>query len=286
MRELKLTQSETQRLLSKHRFTQHGMVIDDPIGFIVGECEVIIFKPFSNGLYPIFTANDFAVYDKPCGLGVHPHSTQSPYTLNDEIKYLFGSDANAAHRIDQETSGLVLVSRNKRSEPVIKQMFAKHTITKRYLAMVRGEVQSPLDIRAPLLRTDDPDLSVSLAVRVHPDGKEAHTLIRPLQYFPQLDTTLIEASPLTGRSHQIRVHLFHVKHPIVGDPLYGQSENDIAKYINKELSREERWASSGASRLLLHAHSLEFEYKSNNYYIVSKEDFLKQCFTAMKFSPV
>jgi len=255
--------------------------MDDQFGFIEGDCEFICFEPLSRGFKPMFVANDFAVYDKPSGLSVHPHSRLSPYTLNDEIKHQFGDDANATHRIDQETSGLVLVSCNKKSETVLKKLFSERLISKRYLAMVRGEVKEQIDIQEPLFRKDHPNLLISMVVKVDPKGKPAHTIIKPLRYFPEHNMTLVEASPLTGRTHQIRVHLFHVKHPIIGDPVYGPKEEDVNRFIKKELSPEDRMRIGGSTRLLLHAHSLEFEYENEVYKIESEKDFIKECFEAM-----
>lgn len=285
MKELGLSRSEGQRLIARGRLTQNGTVMCDQFGYIEGECEFICFEPSTQGFKPMFVANDFAVYDKPSGLSVHPHSRTSPYSLNDEIKHLFGNDANATHRIDQETSGLVLVSRNKKSEAVLKRLFSDRAITKRYLALVKGHVEHPLDIQEPLFRNDHPNLLISMVVKVDPKGKRAHTLIKPLQYFPEHDMTLVEASPLTGRTHQIRVHLFHVKHPIVGDPVYGPDEEEVVRFIKKELTPEERLRTGGSTRLLLHAHSLEFEYENEQYRIVSEKDFIKECFEAMGITP-
>jgi 23S rRNA pseudouridine1911/1915/1917 synthase len=251
-------------------------------GFIEGDFDFVCFEPLSMGLNPTFVAEEFAVYDKPSGLLVHPQNRHTPYSLNDEIKHRFGHDANIAHRIDQETSGLVLAARNKTSERVLKMMFEDREITKRYLAMVKGHLKEPLDIQEPLLRREDESSIVRMIVRVHPEGKPSRTFITPLRYFPETDTTLVEASPYTGRQHQIRVHLFHVKHPIVGDPIYNQDENDAVRFLDREMSLEERFRNTGASRLLLHAYSLEFVYGENPYCIVSREDFITQCFDAMK----
>ncbi|MDO9055481.1 MAG: RNA pseudouridine synthase [Sulfuricurvum sp.] len=281
MDELGITRSEGQRLIARGRLTQNGIVMDDQFGFVEGSCEFICFEPVTRGFKPMFVANDFAVYDKPSGLSVHPHSRQSPYTLNDEIKHQFGEDANATHRIDQETSGLVLISRHKNSESVLKRLFSERAITKKYLAMVRGEVKGQIDIQEPLYRKDHPNLLISMVVKVDPKGKPAHTIIKPLRYFPQYDMTLVEASPLTGRTHQIRVHLFHVKHPIVGDPVYGPDEEEVTRFIKKELSSEERLRIGGSTRLLLHAHSLEFTYENEHFSIVSEKDFMQECFEAM-----
>ncbi|MGD9970055.1 MAG: RluA family pseudouridine synthase [Sulfuricurvum sp.] len=279
--ELGYNRSEAQRLIHRGRLTQNDIVIDNPFSLLEGEVGLLCFEALSQGLDPVYETQHFAVYDKPSGLRVHPYSRRSPYTLNDEIKSRYGNDANAAHRIDQETSGLVLVTLNKNSEAVIKCLFSERYIVKKYLAMVRGEIKTTLNIDAPLLHHDHPNMAISMVVKVDPKGKHAQTVITPIRYFPELDATLIEASPLTGRTHQIRVHLFHVKHPIIGDPIYGQSENTIERYRNLEISREERLMLCGAKRLLLHAHSLEFDYDAQRYRIESNENFIETCFRAM-----
>ncbi|MFA5216720.1 RluA family pseudouridine synthase [Sulfuricurvum sp.] len=282
MQELGIPQSEAQRLIAKGRLSQGGEVMSNNAGFIEGSFDFICFEPVTLGLLPTFVEEEFAVYDKPSGLLVHPQNRHTPYSLNDEIKHRFGHDANITHRIDQETSGLVLAARNKVSERTLKMMFEEREITKRYIAMVKGHLKEPIDIQEPLLRREDSSSIVRMIVRVHPEGKTSRTFIKPLKYFPDTDTTLVEASPYTGRQHQIRVHLFHVKHSIVGDPIYGQDENNAVRFLDREMSIEERFANTGASRLLLHAHSLEFTYKDISYHVVSKEDFITQCFDAMK----
>ncbi|MDD2839316.1 MAG: RluA family pseudouridine synthase [Sulfuricurvum sp.] len=282
MQELGITQSEAQRLIAKGRLSQNGIVMSNNAGFIEGECDFVLFEPLSLGLEPTFVASEFAIYDKPSGLLVHPQNRHTPYSLNDEIKHRFGHEANITHRIDQETSGLVLAARNKESERALKMMFEERQITKKYLAMVKGHLSQPLDIQEPLLRREDSSSIIRMIVRVHPEGKPSRTFITPLHYFPETDTTLVEASPYTGRQHQIRVHLFHVKHPIIGDPIYNQDETDAVRFLDREMSEAERFTNTGASRLLLHAYSLDFTYNSNPYHIVSREDFITQCFEAMK----
>ena len=282
MKELGYTQREAQRLIAKGRVFVNGNVMDNQAGFIEGDFEFVCFEPLSLGLAPTFTANDFAIYDKPSGVIVHPQNRHTPYSLNDEIKHRFGHEANITHRIDQETSGLVLAARNKTSERVLKMMFEEREVTKRYLALVRGHLQDSLDINEPLLRREDDSSIIRMIVRVHPEGKSSRTFITPLRYFPEINATLVEASPLTGRQHQIRVHLFHVKHPIIGDPIYGMEETDAVRFLDKEMDKEERFEKSGAERLLLHAFSLEFEYGANRYHVVSQVDFIDACFKAMK----
>ncbi len=282
MKELGIPQNEAQRLIAKGRLSQNGVVMANNAGYIEeGDFDFICFEPITLGLEPAFIEEEFAVYDKPSGLLVHPQNRHTPYSLNDEIKHRFGHEANITHRIDQETSGLVLAARNKESERALKMMFEERQITKRYLAMVKGHLRESLDIQEPLLQREDINAAVRMMVKVHPEGKPSRTFITPLEYFPDTDTTLVEASPLTGRQHQIRVHLFHVKHPIVGDPVYNQDEKDAVRFLDREMSKKERFHNTGASRLLLHAHALEFTYNDIPYRIVSKEDFIAQCINAM-----
>jgi len=119
-------------------------------------------------------------------------------------------------------------------------------------------------------------------VKVDPSGKESLTFVKPLKYYPDTNTTIVECSPHTGRQHQIRVHMFHMKHPIVGDPVYGQSENSVVRYLDRELGIDERVKLSGAKRLLLHANELEFELYGKNYNIRSSVNFEKICQENMK----
>lgn len=244
---------------------------------IEGEIEFISFEPNTKGLKAHAEYERFVIFDKPSGMLIHPQNRYTPYSLIDELKAQYGRDANIAHRIDQETSGLVLCARDKKSEIDLKMMFQEREMKKKYLAMVHGELKDDICIEAPLLRKEDESAIVRMVVKVHKDGKESKTDIHALKYFPKLDMTLVECSPLTGRQHQIRVHLFHVKHPIVGDPIYGQSEENIIKFLDKELSKEQRVKLSGAQRLLLHANELEFEFGGKGYCIKSSVDFEKVC---------
>jgi 23S rRNA pseudouridine1911/1915/1917 synthase len=282
--ELGYTEKEAQRLIAKGRLFVDGEPMCNASGTVKGAFEFICFEPITRGLHPTFQTDEFAAFDKPSGVLIHPQNRFTPYSLVDEIKYHFGRDANIAHRLDQETSGLVLAAKDKQSERELKMMFENRQMKKRYLAMVHGELTETLDIKAPLLRRFDESAIVRMVVKVDEAGKHSETYVTPLRYFPEYDTTLVEARPLTGRQHQIRVHLFHVKHPIVGDPIYGQSEQDAIRYLEREISPEERCAKSGSDRLLLHASELDFHYKGKRYVIHSKDDFagdaietIKQC---------
>ncbi len=274
MRQFGITIHQAQKMIDTRKIWQHGRVILDKGAVVEGEIEVILFVPETRELAPLFVAKDFAVYDKPSGIMVHPRNRQSGYTLVDEVRHRFGDQANITHRIDKETSGLVLISRNKQAEKRLKQMFEMKQVKKSYLALVRGDIQKELFIDAPILKNSDYS-RIKLKVLIDERGKPAQTIVRPLHHYGVM--TLVEAIPLTGRQHQIRAHLFHVKHPIVGDPIYGVSTETAIAYLDGDLSQQERIAKTGAARVMLHAYSLEFTYKKTHYMIVSKHDFLAEC---------
>jgi len=282
IKELGYTQREAQRLIAKGRLLVDGKPMTKTTHEIEGEIEFICFEPKTKGLAPHVIYDEFVVFDKPSGVLIHPQNRNTEYSLIDELKYQFGKDANIAHRIDQETSGLVLCARNKKSEREIKMMFQEREMSKKYLAMVHGEFKESVCIEAPLLRAEDESAIVRMVVKVDEKGKPSKTDFKPLKYFPHANITLVECFPHTGRQHQIRVHLFHVKHPIVGDPIYGQDEEDIVKFLDKELTPEQRIKKSGASRLLLHASELKFELYNEFYNIKSSIDFEKICLEAMQ----
>ncbi|MBA1437646.1 MAG: RluA family pseudouridine synthase [Epsilonproteobacteria bacterium] len=273
IKELGCPQKEAQRIIAKGRVLQNGIPIIKASQEVEGEIEFIYFKPISRGLKPLCVEEQFVVFDKPSGVLIHPQNRNTPYSLVDELKAQFGMDANITHRIDQETSGLVLCARNKKSERDIKMMFQERDMQKTYLAMVHGKFEKELTVEAPLLRREDNSAIVRMVIKVDPQGKPSKTHFKPLKYFDDLNMTLVECKPYTGRQHQIRVHLFHVKHPIVGDPIYGQKAEDIIKFLDKKITPKEREVLSGASRLLLHASELCFTLYNREYHIKSKEDF-------------
>jgi len=282
-RELGYSQRDIQRYIAVGRVLVNGVPITKPSDYLEGEFEFIYFEPISKGLTPHVVDEKFVVFDKPSGMLIHPQNRYTEYSLIDELKFQFGMDANIAHRIDQETSGLVLCAKDKKSEVDIKMMFQERDMRKKYLAMVHGELKEELRIDAPLLRYDDEKSAlVRMVVKVDESGKESLTYVKPIKYYPELNMTMVECSPHTGRQHQIRVHMFHVKHPIVGDPVYGQDEGNIVKYLDRELDRDTRVIISGARRLLLHANELEFELYGKNYHIKSSVDFEKVCLENMK----
>jgi 23S rRNA pseudouridine1911/1915/1917 synthase len=211
---------------------------------------------------------DFAVFDKPSGLMVHPTRKTTAYSLLDEIRYHFGNEADLAHRIDAETSGLVLVAKNKHASTILKTMFENRECNKTYLALVKGQLKNNITIISPISKSNS-----TIAVRmtcVNQKGKDSTTHIHPLEFNEKNNTTLVKAVPITGRQHQIRVHLDSIGHTILGDPIYGVNDQIADECLRKTLSGERRVEFTGAKRLMLHANNLSFTYKDVEYDIVSE----------------
>lgn len=282
MDELKISIHEAQKTVDRKRVFVDGILLKEKSGEIQGNIEVVIFEPNPLGLKPVFETDDFAVFEKPSGILIHPRKREEIQTLNDDIKYLFGKDANAAHRIDKGTSGLVLVGKNKKSEVELKQLFENKKVYKEYIALVNGKLENELDIDVKLL-VDLPSSKIRIKVHGNEQGKNAFTKIEPIEYDEKNNVSLIRAIPKTGRQHQIRAHLFHVKHSILGDTLYGLDEDLAEKYLDGEMSYEESYRLTHSKRLLLHASRICFEYKKKKYDIVSKIDIKKEFYENCQF---
>lgn len=260
--------NEAQKWIDKKRVLIGGNpVLRKSLSF-KGEIEIILFETASKELKPIFQTNEFLLYDKPSGVLVHPKDRSTEYSITHEVKHSFGKEANITHRLDKETSGLILCSKNKIVERGLKELFETQKIKKSYLALVWGELKEPILVDKPIAKNSNFD-EIKLMVYVNSEGKESSTFIKPLYYNNKTDQTLVEVTPKTGRQHQIRVHLHHIGHPIVGDPLYGRSFRDAEDYLEGKLSRDKRIELTGAYRLMLHSQSLEFFYK-NRFKILSK----------------
>ena len=139
---------------------------------------------------------------------------------------------------------------------------------KSYKAIVEGEIKEKLEINKPI--TNDTGL-IKLKMKTDSNGKESTTIIKPIFYDQKNNQTLVEAIPLTGRQHQIRVHLDSIGHKIVGDPLYGVDENFADKFLKNKISKEDRINVTKATRLMLQADFLEFEFLDVIYKFSSKQ---------------
>ena len=248
----------------KNRHIQKGKILKS------GYIKVLVFEPITKGLKPLFQCEHFAIFDKPSGLIVHPTIRSREYTLLDEVRYHFGEEANLVNRIDAETSGLVLVSKNGYADYILKDMFAKKEFIKKYKALVKNELKEEILIEKPIAPSNG---LIKLKMQTSKNGKASSTLIKPISYNKNTNQTLVVAIPYTGRQHQIRVHLDSINHTILGDPIYGLEESFVDKLLNKQIEQNERIKTTGANRLMLHAYYLEFTFLNRRYIFTSKQKF-------------
>jgi len=274
MRKFNYTQGEAQRLICKGRLLIDGESMYKTGQKIEGEVEIVYFKPQSKSNPPIFSNENFMVFEKPSGVLVHPNTMATPYSMLDEIRVYGNDKSNATHRIDMETSGLLLASKHIEAERYLKGSFEAKTIQKSYLAWVEGKMSESVTVDEPISINNDYTHSKH-KVYINPLGKHAKTHFEPIEYDKELNATLVRCYPQTGRTHQIRIHLFHMKHPILGDPLYGTTYKIANLYLEDKLTPKERAYHTGANRLMLHADTLEFRY-NQRFFIRSLSDFSKE----------
>ncbi len=280
MHEFGVSQSYAQKMIDKGHIIKDGVPQKDKAGVVYGEIEVVLFEPDSNPLEPVFETPDFAVFDKPHDMPSHPKKKDNSISLLDSARALFGANSNCIHRLDSQTSGLIMVSKNKKSEIELKKLFELRKVKKEYLALVFGEIKSETTISAPILQNSDYS-DIKLKVLIDVRGKEATTIIKPLQNF--YGYTLVKALPLSGRQHQIRVHLNHIGHRIVGEHIYGVAIEKTIAYLDGKLDEQSKRELFGASRLMLHSNHLSFEYGSK-YEIYSKAEFQRLAELQASFS--
>lgn len=432
-----------QRICDKHRVTDAEDQNLHKNSVAHGEIFLIDYKCEPRGLKPIFECDAFAAFDKPSGILSHPSGRNSPYNMYDEIWSLYGQDACVAHRLDLETSGILIVAKDKDAARELKECFEQRRVMKSYLALVRGDLQSAAcddeiencyalgfdeicgskfagdavsltgsvsDLRdmralkgagdkfgfnilsngasrglwrstlsggaqakfksgAPTgdvgsgsefdalscgvsdklksaiamssadnghkpcalpaakslpatstgyvnfkkfeptkyakfseklkflkdfegfvidapIATSDEFADLKIRMKISRDGKEAITLIRPLRYLSDIDASLIECYPLTGRQHQIRLHLFAAGAPILGELLYGLSREQAEQILDKKMDETERIRTTGAPRLLLHANAICFELSGERYEIKSEFNAAREFYNLAKIGKI
>lgn len=193
----------------------------------------------------IFEDDNLIIIDKPSGIAVHGGSGIANGVI--EIMRVIRSeekDLELVHRLDRQTSGCLLLAKNRPALLELHELLRENLIDKRYFALVQGYWQDDEStVNFPLLK--ERAESGLRTVKVSKDGQASTTQFSVKRHFDHR-MTLLEAKPLTGRMHQIRVHAAHSGHPILGDEVYGK------RTLNRELKKQ------GLKRLFLHAHTLSF----------------------------
>lgn len=232
----------------------------DEIEVCVPEPESIDAKPEDIPLDIVYEDDDLLVVNKPRGMVVHPAPGNYTGTLVNALMYHCGENLSAingclrpgiVHRIDKDTSGLLVVAKSDRAHESLSAQLAQHSVTRRYTALVYNNLKEDEGtVDAPIGR--DPGDRFRRAVTDR-NGKRAVTHWRVLERFGRF--TLIEARLETGRTHQIRVHMSYIRHPLAGDQLYGPKKQPFS-----------------FSGQLLHAGILGFNHPADGRYMEFKAE--------------
>ena len=204
----------------------------DKVEIIIPEPETLVAEPENIPLHIVYEDDDVLVVNKPRGMVVHPAVGNYTGTLVNAVMYHCKDRLSSingvirpgiVHRIDKDTSGLLMIAKNNRSHESLSRQLAEHSITRKYTALVYNNFsEDEGTVDAPIGR--DPRNRLRRAV-VSENSRRAVTHWRVMERFGRY--TLIEASLETGRTHQIRVHMAYINHPLVGDLLYGPKKQTL-----------------------------------------------------------
>ena len=235
----------------------YSLKLNDQIYVAINEPKSLDLEPVNLDLDIVYEDSYLLVVNKPEGLVVHPAESYDGPTLvhgllyqSDELSSINGvKRPGIVHRIDKDTSGLLIVAKNDIAHQRLSEAFSKHEVKRIYTALVYGKIdvsKGVIDMPIGRHRTN------RLKMAVDPEGKRAVTHFKVLEQFDKY--TLIECELETGRTHQIRVHMAHIGYPIVGDPIYGPK--DVI----------------GDTGQFLHAHTLTFVHPIKNEHMTFTVD--------------
>ena len=238
---------ERLKLLTKAgALTRAGKAVRDPAAKVKGDERFTLTVPAPEPAHNepqeiplpiVYEDEHLLVVDKPAGLVVHPAAGNRDGTLVNALLHHCGGSLSGiggvarpgiVHRIDKDTSGLLVIAKHDKAHEGLARQFADHSIDRRYLAIVSGVPrQAEGTVDAPLARSPQNRKKIAIASK----GKRAVTHWKRLDLLN--DAALVECRLETGRTHQVRVHMASIGHPLVGDPVYGRGKAVHRKLLNQ-----------------------------------------------------
>lgn len=260
-----LTRSYIKNLIDDELVTVNGkkqkagysLKENDIINIQIPEDKEANIKAEDIKLNIMYEDDDILIVDKEKGMVVHPANGNYSGTMVNSLMYSHKDKLSSingtirpgiVHRIDKDTSGILVVAKNDNAHKKLSEQFKVHSITRKYIALVKGIIKEDImDIDYPIGRSSKDRKKMAVTYK---NSKEAKTHIKVLKRFYNSNVTLVEATLETGRTHQIRVHMAYVGHPLVGDEVYGK--------------KDPRFKIEGQ---MLHAKTLGFIHPTKNSYI-------------------
>lgn len=244
---LELSRSKIQKLIKEEKILVNNKKVNS--SYLVKENDEITInddldyeiniEPENIPLDIVYEDDDLLIINKPSGMVVHPAPGHYTNTLVNALLYRFNLTSGEkirpgiVHRLDKDTSGLMLVAKNEETHEKLSKMIASKEVERHYLAIVEGVINHETGtIDAPIGR--DPNDRQKMKV-TDINAKEAVTHFKVLEKFK--NTTLIECILETGRTHQIRVHLAYIKHPVLNDPTYGKAKTEFGQMLHSKSIR-------------------------------------------------
>jgi 23S rRNA pseudouridine1911/1915/1917 synthase len=243
-----LSRERLKVLTKAGALTRDGKALRDPATKVKGDERLTLAVPDPEPAHNepqeiplpiVYEDEHLLVVDKPAGLVVHPAAGNRDGTLVNALLHHCGASLSGiggvarpgiVHRIDKDTSGLLVIAKHDKAHEGLARQFAAHSIDRRYLAIVSGVPrQSEGTVDAQLARS--PQNRKKIAIVKEGRGKRAVTHWKRLEILN--DAALVECRLETGRTHQIRVHMASIGHPLVGDPVYGRGKSTHRKLLNQ-----------------------------------------------------
>ena len=217
---------------SMQKKSSYNLKENDRVEFELPDEKDLCIEPENIPLDIVYEDENMLVVNKPSGMLTHPTSLEKKGTLVNALLFRYGenlSDINGEfrrgilHRLDRNTSGLLMIAKNNRAHEFLASQIKQHTVVKKYRAIVKGAYKKDEDkIELPIGR--NPKQPQKMCVTT--DGKDSITLVKVLEHFGN-DATYLELTLITGRTHQIRVHLSYKGHPVYNDSLYGAGQGKV-----------------------------------------------------------
>ncbi len=253
----KISRVTVQRLLENGKILVNGKSVkpsykvqkDDCIQIEKEEPKEVSMKAQNIPISILYEDENMLIVNKPKGMVVHPANGNPDGTLANAVMAICKDSLSGiggeirpgiVHRLDKNTSGVVMIAKNDETHIALSNMLKNHEIKKTYIALVRGIVkENEATINMPIARSTSDRKKMAVAR----NGKDAITHFKVLQRFYDDNITLLEIQIETGRTHQIRVHLSHIGYPVLGDDVYSNGKN--------------KWEVKGQC---LHAKSIQFKH--------------------------